>query len=182
MTQMPDASDRSNPRWLTTATDGIVLLSFGAICAGMLMTVGDVLTRLASRIVGALIGGDPGWGLVGLVDLTQLTMMIAAPLAIAAAFFAGAHIRVDLLYAVLGPRKRRLVLRLSAVLGALFLGVCLYTAWTEMRGQLDFTTTSATLGLAYTWYWLLLIGGLAVSVLGCGIVVILAPEEETPDV
>jgi TRAP-type mannitol/chloroaromatic compound transport system permease small subunit len=179
---MRDVSEPPKRRWLTKATDGIVLLSFSAICVGMLMTVGDVLTRLASRIAGALIGGDPGWGLVGLVDLTQLTMMIGAPLAIAAAFFAGAHIRVDLVYALLGPAMRRLVLRLSALLAALFLGLCLYTAWNEMRGQLDFTTTSATLGLAYTWYWLPLIGGLAVSVLGCVIIVILAPEEETPDV
>ena len=51
-----------------------------------------------------------------------------------------------------------------------------------MRGQLDFTTTSATLGLAYTWYWVPLIAGLAMSVLGCVIVLILAPEEETTDV
>lgn len=179
---MRDVSEPPKYRWLTQATDGIVLLSFGAICVGMLMTVGDVLTRLASRITGALTGGDPGWGLFGLVDLTQLTMMIGAPMAIAAAFFAGAHIRVDLVYALFGPALRRLVVRVSALLGGLLLGLCLYTAWNEMRGQLDFTTTSATLGLAYTWYWVPLIGGLAMSVLGCVIVMILAPEEEKPDV
>lgn len=116
------------------------------------------------------------------MDLTQLTMMIGAPMAIAAAFFAGAHIRVDLVYALFGPALRRLVVRVSALLGGLLLGLCLYTAWNEMRGQLDFTTTSATLGLAYTWYWVPLIGGLAMSVLGCVIVMILAPEEEKPDV
>lgn len=179
---MRDVTAPPRRRWLTRATDGIVLLSFSAICLGMFMTVGDVLIRLASRVAGTVTGGDPGWGLVGLVDMTQLTMMIGAPMAIAAAFFVGGHIRVDLVYALLRPALRRLVVRLSALVGSLFMGVCLYTAWNEMRGQLDFTTTSATLGLAYTWYWVPLIAGLAMSVLGCVIVLILAPEEETTDV
>lgn len=59
---MRDVSEPPKYRWLTQATDGIVLLSFGAICVGMLMTVGDVLTRLASRITGALTGGRPRLG------------------------------------------------------------------------------------------------------------------------
>lgn len=179
---MRDVTEQTDRRWLTQAADAIILLSFSAICVGMLMTVGDVLIRLVSRLAGTLIGGDPGWGLVGLVDLTQLTMMAGAPMAIAAAFFVGGHIRVDLIYSHLSPESRRLVIRISALASAVFMGLCLYTAWNEMRGQLDFATTSATLGLAYTWYWVPLIAGLAMSVLGCVIVIIFAPQEETTDV
>lgn len=51
--------------------------------------------------------------------------------------------------------------------GIVLLTLCLWTGWQEMRGQLEFTTTSATLGIPYTWFWGPLLLGLALGVLGC---------------
>jgi len=169
---MNDTRQQTTRPWRRVVTDGIVLASFAAISIAMLMTVGDVLTRLAAETLGALAGARPKWGLFGLVDLTQLAMMAAAPLGIAAAFFLDEHIRVDLFYGRFSQSLKRTALRLSAVIGAVLMGICLWTAWNEMRGQLDFTTTSATLGIAYTWYWAPLIAGLALSVAGCCVALI----------
>jgi TRAP-type C4-dicarboxylate transport system permease small subunit len=164
---MADFMNTSARRWRRAVIDAIVLAAFAAICVGMLMTVGDVLARLAARTVEALSGTRPKWGLFGLVDLTQLTMMVAAPLAIAAAVFWDAHIRVDILTSTAPDRAKRWSLRLSALVGMSVTGLCVWTAWNEMRGQLDFTTTSSTLGIAYTWYWVPLIIGLALAFCGC---------------
>ena len=145
----------------------IIFLSFAAISISMVMTVGDILVRLAASIAEMLSGQRPKWGLFGLVDLTQLAMMSAVPLAIAAAFFLNAHIRIDLIFNLMSRKGRRLSAALSALIGGTVCGLCLWTAWGEMRGQLDFTTTSATLGIPYTWYWAPLILGFAVSLLAC---------------
>lgn len=145
----------------------IIFLSFAAISISMVMTVGDILVRLAASIAEMLSGQRPKWGLFGLVDLTQLAMMSAVPLAIAAAFFLNAHIRIDLIFNLMSGKGRRLSAALSALIGGTVCGLCLWTAWGEMRGQLDFTTTSATLGIPYTWYWAPLILGFAVSLLAC---------------
>lgn len=158
------STSRMRP-WRGIVTDLIVFVSFAAICGAMLMTVGDILVRLAAQLVGAVAGVRPRWGLFGLVDLTQLAMMTAGPLAIAAAFFRNAHIRIDLILNRSSRPMRVLALRAAALLGIGLTGLCLWAAWSEMRAQLDFTTTSATLGIAYTWYWLPLIAGLALSVL-----------------
>lgn len=163
-------------------TDVIVIASFAAIAVTVVMTVGDVLVRLAADVAGAALEARPRWGLYGLVDLTQLAMMAAAPLAIAAAFFLGSHIKVDLFYARFSRRMRRLSIRLSALVGAVTLGICLWTAWREMRMQMDFITTSSTLGIAYTWYWAPLIAGLALSVLGCCVVLIRPDSDGYDDV
>jgi len=156
--------------------DLIVLVSFVAICVAMVMTVGDILVRAAAQAVKAYYGVMPRWGLFGLVDLTQLAIMTAAPLAIAVAFFLSEHIRVDIVFNLLSRRLRNLSLLLSSLVAAVLFGFCLWTAWREMIGQLDFTTTSATLGIAYTWYWVPLIAGLALSVLG-NLVALIAPSQ-----
>ncbi len=158
--------------------DVIVFLSFAAIALSMMMTVADIVMRSAASVMSLFVGTRPKWGIFGLVDLTQLAVMTAVPLAIAATFFANAHIRIDLIFNIMSLTWRRFSLLLSAFVGFLVMGICLWTAWQEMRGQLEFTTTSATLGLPYTWYWAPLIAGLALSSLAClvGIVKALASK------
>lgn len=179
---MRDTHHQTTRPWRRVVTDGIVLASFAAITIAMLMTVGDVLIRLAAESLGALTGARPKWGLFGLVDLTQLAMMAAAPLAIAAAFFLDKHIRVDLFYGHFSQGLKCAALHLSAAIGTVLMGICLWTAWNEMRGQLDFTTTSSTLGIAYTWYWAPLIAGLALSVVGCCVALVWPQADEEHDV
>lgn len=161
-------------------TNIIIFLSFAAISISMVMTVGDILVRMAASIAEVFTGQRPKWGLFGLVDLTQLAMMAAVPLAIAAAFFLNAHIRIDLVFNLMSRGGRRISAALSALIGGIVCGLCLWTAWGEMRGQLDFTTTSATLGIPYTWYWTPLILGFLLSLLACILVVIQAIRPTQP--
>jgi TRAP-type C4-dicarboxylate transport system permease small subunit len=98
-----------------------------------------------------------------------------------AAFFAASPLRVDLIGERQTPPPRRFLARMAAVTGGGLMGICLWTAWIEMRGQLDFTTTSSTLGIAYTWYWIPLIAGLALSVTGCVIAFLNPQESDTHD-
>lgn len=149
----------------------------------MVLTVGDIICRAAANAAQWATGVSPGWGLFGLVDLTQLAMMVAMPLAIAAAFFANSHIHVDLIVARLSTSSRRWLVRLAALIGACLMGLCAWTAWGELVGQLSFSTTSAALAIAYTWYWVPLIAGLALSVVA-SVWTLIAPEIDggIPDV
>lgn len=142
-------------------TNLVTLVSFAAIAMAMMMTVGDILIRFAASAMKMYSGTRPQWGLFGLVDLTQLAIMWAAPLAIAAAFFRNSHINVDILTENMSPNWRRASAVFAALAGMALIGVCIWTATREMLGQLDFTTTSATLGITYTWYWTPLILGFA---------------------
>ena len=100
------------------------------------------------------------------------------PLAIAAAFWSSAHIRVDIMFGSLSKPLQRHLLRASTLVAAVVTGFLCWAAWGEMRSQLDFTTTSATLGIAYTWYWIPLILGLAFSVMGSLILTIFQAEDD----
>lgn len=159
----------------------IIFLSFAAISISMVMTVGDIVVRLAASLAEMLSGQRPKWGLFGLVDLTQLAMMSAVPLAIAAAFFLNAHIRIDLIFNLMSRKGRRFSAAMSALIGGTVCGLCLWTAYGEMLGQLDFTTTSATLGIPYTWYWAPLILGFGLSLLACiiGLIQVFQPDRPT---
>lgn len=146
-------------------TNFATFISFAAIAFAMLMTVGDILIRLAASVLSIVSGTRPQWGIYGLVDLTQLAIMWAAPFAIAAAFFRNVHINVDLLTANMSPNWMRTSTAFSALAGLVLIGICIWTASKEMLGQLEFTTTSSTLNIAYTWYWIPLILGFAFCLL-----------------
>ena len=148
-------------------SDYIVFVAFVAVIATMVMTVGDIVMRLSSRLVSLVVGVRPTWGLPGLVDLTQLAIMFAVPLAIASAFICSKHIRINLLFDALPERLRQLASLLSSLVAVCVLSVCLWTAIGEFRSQLDYPTTSATLNIPYTWYWAPLATGFALSLLAC---------------
>jgi TRAP-type C4-dicarboxylate transport system permease small subunit len=169
-------------QWRDGLGDAISWIAFLAICCAMVMTVGDIVVRTASHVAQWRTGVNPGWGLLGLVDLTQLAVMTAMPLGIAAAFFANTHIRVDLFLGRLSSAMRKRLAIFAALIGVGIMGICLWTAWSEMRGQLSFVTTSSTLRIAYTWYWLPLIVGLGLSVLGSVAAIIWPYCEDKGDV
>jgi TRAP-type C4-dicarboxylate transport system permease small subunit len=134
----------------------------------MLVTVADILLRLASRLVALVTGSNPGLALVGIVDLVQLSVMTAAFLAIPYAFLRGAQVMVDLLPARL-PRAVPLALDLAAALLALLLvALMLQHGVAQARMQVAFGDRSATLGIGIVWYWLPLLVGL-----GCSLIALL---------
>ncbi len=157
-------------RLLATAIDRLfalaTLASFGAALVAVVLTVADVILRASSSLVGVLGGQRATWAVPGLVDLNQLAIMTCAALAIAVAFYRGGHVTVDVVTALLPAALRRAFAVLAAILGV---ALCLGMVWTgtgEMIGQIEFPTKSATLGIAYVWYWAPLLTGLALAALG----------------
>jgi hypothetical protein len=153
--------------FVVRAIDGLfavaTVASFLAAVAAMLLTVADIVLRLGSWIVLLATGRRATWAVPGLVDLNQLAIMTCAALAIAVAFHRAGHVGVDLLVTQLPTMLRRV---LGVVAGLLGGALCAGMAWTgfgEMLGQIEFTTTSATLGISYVWYWAPLLTGLALA-------------------
>ncbi|MCB1338350.1 MAG: TRAP transporter small permease [Maritimibacter sp.] len=141
-------------------------IAFSSALIAVALTVADVVLRAASSLVGLATGQRAPWAVPGLVDLNQLAIMTCAALAIAVAFYRGGHVGVDVVTELMPSRLRRGFSGLASGLGAL---LCLGMAWAgarEMLGQIAFPTKSATLGIAFTWYWAPLLAGLALSALG----------------
>ncbi|WP_346891924.1 TRAP transporter small permease [uncultured Roseibium sp.] len=142
-----------------------VLIAFVSICAAVAITLTDIVLRSMSRLSVALTGEGLTWAVPGLVDLTQLLVMIAASMAIAVAFHRGAHVAIDLIDNMFPPLIRKVNALLAVVIAVWFLGACLWYGIGEMQGQLELNTASSTLSISYLWYWLPLIVGMGLSVL-----------------
>ncbi|WP_346911434.1 TRAP transporter small permease [uncultured Roseibium sp.] len=143
-----------------------VVIAFVSICVAVAITLVDIVLRSMSRLSVALTGEGLTWAVPGLVDLTQLLVMIAASMAIAVAFHRGAHVAIDLIDNMFPPLMRKFNALLAVVIAVWFLGACLWYGIGEMQGQLELNTASSTLSISYLWYWLPLIAGMALSVLG----------------
>ncbi len=149
------------------AIDGLftvaTMASFLAAVAAMLLTVTDILMRLGSWIALLAIGRRATLAVPGLVDLNQLAIMTCAALAIAVAFHRVSHVGVDLLVTQFPPMFRRVLGVIAGLLGGVLCAAMAWAGFGEMLGQIEFTTTSATLGIPYVWYWAPLLTGLALA-------------------
>lgn len=161
-------------------SDVFVVLSFVAIALAVVMTMSDIALRLAAQGAEMVLGTRPRWSIAGVVDLMQLFTVTAVSLAIAANFLTDSHIRIDLLLNRMGPRLRTFSVVISALTGVAVIGICLWSAVREFQGQLEFTSSSATLALPFTWYWAPLILGLAIS-LACCLWQLIRPGQKAED-
>ncbi|ETX12664.1 hypothetical protein MUS1_00510 [Marinomonas ushuaiensis DSM 15871] len=148
-------------------SDLVTVLSFIGIALAMLLTVVDVGLRLSSTIIEVFTNIRPRWGIIGVVDLMQLAIMVAVPLGIGVNFLNNRHIRVDIALDFLGKRFCCFSRSLTAMTGIAVLGICLWSASKELNGQFVFPSSSATLSLPLTWYWMPLIAGLTISLVVC---------------
>ena len=147
-------------RLLDRLYNGIAVLAGTAILVAVILTFTDVLLRFVGRLAVIDSGLRKSWGLSGLIDLTQLAILTAAALSIAFGFWRGSHVFVDILIVRFSPANQRLVKAVSGLLGTGLMFSCFWFGLAEMRRQLDFSTTSATLGIPFTWYWAPLLTGL----------------------
>lgn len=170
---------------IVAAVRGIVLvagmIAFGAILAAILLTITDIVLRSASQLSMPFTGYRQTWAIPGLIDLTQLLMMIAAAMAIPVAFHGRAHISVDLLDQVLPREVRRFASVIAALLAITLLGACTWYGFSEMLSQRDMNTISSTLGIPYLVYWAPLLTGFVLSVIVIVSDILWAPPQDISD-
>ncbi|TNF19776.1 MAG: TRAP transporter small permease [Rhodobacteraceae bacterium] len=143
-------------RWLGRITTVGAIFGITVLTLAILVVVGDIVWRR--------IGGG---SFIGAVDLTQLSVMIAASLSIPYAFTKGAHVKVDLLGGVLSVGMQRLLDVLAALFGAGLLAFLLWLTWGRAMEVWGYGDVSQDLAVPMIFYWSALIVGLFLSVLVC---------------
>ena len=143
-------------RWLERITLIGALLGVTVLTIAIVVVVGDIIWRR--------IGGG---SFIGAVDLTQLSVVVAASLSIPYAFSKGAHVKVDLLGNFLS-KGAKLSLDISAALfGAVLLGFLFWLTWGRAMEIWTYGDVSQDLAIPMILFWGALIIGLFLSVLVC---------------
>lgn len=119
-----------------------------ALLVMMGATVADVIGRQAFN--------SP---LPGVVEIVELSMVWTTFLGLAAAFFIGGHIAVDLADAALGPVAGRRLRAFAATVATLLCGVLAWLAYRELLDAIDWGDTTVDLGIPHTAFWIAIFGG-----------------------
>lgn len=143
-------------RWLERITMIGALLGVIVLTIAIIVVVGDIIWRR--------IGGG---SFIGAVDLTQLSVVVAASLSIPYAFTKGAHIKVDLLGNFLSRRIKIVLDICAALFGAVLLSFLLRLTWGRAMEIWTYGDVSQDLAIPMILYWSALIVGLFLSVLVC---------------
>lgn len=152
-------------RLVEAAVTAGAVIAFAAILATVAITLADIVLRAIGRLALPFTGTRLTWAVPGLVDLSQLMVIVAASLSIPFAFLNDGHVAIDLLDRVLPRGLRRLAALLAAALALGLVGGCLWHGWAEMRMQQQMHTSSATLGIPQLYYYAPLLAGLGLSLL-----------------
>lgn len=155
-------------RYVITSLRSLVTLAavigVAAYAVAALLTVADI------------IGRQVGYSVPGVVDLVQLFVLGGAWLVIPYAFMTGAHVGVDLLVESL-PRPLTNVMRGVAGLAAIaLLGVMLYFCYATFQQQVMFDDRSQQLGIPIFYYWVPLLFGVGLSIVGVGLGLMPSPS------
>lgn len=142
--------------WLGRITMIGALAGIMVLTVAILVVVGDIIWRR--------IGGG---SFIGAVDLTQLSVVIAASFSIPYAFSTGAHVKVDLLGNHLSDGMKRFLDVLAALFGACLLSFLLWLTWGRAMEVWGYGDVSQDLAIPMILYWGALIVGLFLSVLVC---------------
>lgn len=99
--------------------------------------------------------------LPGVVEIVELAMVWATFLGIAAAFFIGGHIAVDLADAALRPAAGRWLRAFAAGVATILCGVLAWLAARELLDAMDWGDATVDLGIPHTAYWTAIFVGFA---------------------
>jgi len=142
--------------WLDRITMVGAIIGITMLSLAIIVVVGDIILRR--------IGGG---SFIGAVDLTQLSVVIAASLAIPYAFSRGTHVKVDLLSDFLS-QGMKLFLDVSGTLfGAVLLSFLLWLTWGRAMEVWGYGDVSQDLSIPMIFYWGALIAGVFLSILVC---------------
>lgn len=157
--------------WLGKITMVGALLGITVLTIAILVVVGDIIWRR--------IGGG---SFIGAVDLTQLSVVVAASLSIPYAFTKGAHVKVDLLGNHLSNGAKRFLDAAAALFGACLLSYLLWLTWGRAMEVWGYGDVSQDLAIPMILYWAALIVGLFLSVVVCLLIAAkLVIAKELPD-
>lgn len=126
------------------------------------ITVGDILVR---RVIGVSI--------YGLVDLTQLAMMHAVFMSIAYGFSCRAHVAVTILVDLFPPRLQVFLSVFWWLVGAGVMVVLAYATFLQALAIQEYGDVSQNIRIPMFLYWLPVVVGLALSVIGSFLAVFL---------
>ncbi|WP_440995831.1 TRAP transporter small permease [Arhodomonas sp. SL1] len=147
---MPAGVHRLVERFLGwVAGAGVVVLGMAIV-----LTVADIIAR-------ALLGRS----LSGLVDITQLCVMVMAFWAIPYTFMRGGHVGITAATDWLPPRGRALLDALAAIAGAALVALIGIYGYEQAVMALRYGDSSQTIGIPMIWYWGALLSGCALSLL-----------------
>ncbi|MCX7560597.1 TRAP transporter small permease [Sulfitobacter sp. F26204] len=164
MTQ-PQLTEPGSPKlsailWIERLLERITMIGamFGitVLTIAIIVVVGDIIWRR--------IGGG---SFIGAVDLTQLSVVVAASLSIPYAFMKGAHVKVDLLGNFLSKRMQVFLDVCAALFGAVLLSFLLWLTWGRAVEINTYGDVSQDLAIPMILYWSALVIGLFLSVLVC---------------
>lgn len=150
------ARTASAGRLLHAVCRGCAALGVVVLFACALLTVVDIVRRAAV-----------GESITGLVDLTQLMVMVSVFLWLPYVFEQRANIEVDLLFGRLPRGARRWLDRLWPLAGAAFLLAAAWHAGRAALQALEYGDGSATLGMPMTWFWAPVLFGTVLAAVVC---------------
>lgn len=131
--------ERSVRRWFVTPLLIVARIAVAAMCVA---TLADIAGR---HLLGLPVAG--------IVELAELALVWSAFAGIAAAFWTGAHVGVELIESLV---SRRVLAVINLTNGVIVLAVMTWLAAlavTEFLDKLEWGDRTTDLAMPYTWFW-----------------------------
>jgi TRAP-type C4-dicarboxylate transport system permease small subunit len=142
--------------WLARFTALLAGLGIGALIVAIVVVVADIVWRR--------IGGR---SFIGAVDLTQLSVVVAASLSIPYAFSRRSHISIDLLQGYFSKAGIRCLDALSALCSAAVMGLIFFLSWGRATEIQKYGDVSQDLAIPMILFWGVFLAGTGLSTVLC---------------
>lgn len=136
------------------ATFYLAIAGTMAFLLAVLLTVVDIVLRTVS-----------GTTVHGLTDIVTLCTMFGALLAIPYGFAANEHVAIDVFTDRMPAPAQRALAVFAALLALAFLGGAAWFGYAQMMREWGYGDRSQSIGIPMVFYWLPLVGGLALAAL-----------------
>jgi TRAP-type C4-dicarboxylate transport system permease small subunit len=143
-------------RWLNSFTAMLAGAGIGALVVAIVVVVSDIAWRR--------IGGR---SFIGAVDLTQLSVVIAASLSIPYAFSRKSHISIDLLQGWFSKAGTRMLDAAAALCSAAVMGFIFFLSWGRAVEIHKYGDVSQDLAIPMILFWSVFLAGTGLSMVLC---------------
>ena len=142
--------ERAARRWLVAPLLIAARITLVAMCVATL-----------ADIVGRHLLGLP---IPGIIELAELALVWSAFAGVAAAFWTGAHIGVELIELFVSRRGLAIIGLANTLIVAVLMTWLAWLAVTEFLDTLSWGDRTNDLAIPYTWFWAAVVAGYAASV------------------
>lgn len=153
-------------RWRNALAKVCGYIAALAVAGMMMITVVDVLLR-------AMLN----YPIRGTLEIVELLLAAAFFLALPAVFLRDENIVVDIIDQRSSKGFVRTLKRISALAGAVLLGVLLWQGWISAMDTLEFNDVTADLSIPRIYYWIPVLAGIAGSIVAA-VMMIFEPDAE----